>query len=85
LIKAIMLFGKVTDYNVRSQLRLPATPAKTDDPTMSPGFKALDNLVANDFLASLPLAYQDCLGHIIDPIQMTIDTDLFLLHMVPHA
>ncbi|KAK7040527.1 hypothetical protein R3P38DRAFT_2894913 [Favolaschia claudopus] len=54
-IKAVMLFGRVTDYNVRGGLRSTTTPRKGRNPFSLPGFKELDKLVCYDFLESLPL------------------------------
>lgn len=86
LLKAIMLYGEVTDFNYLLQLRLPATPAKTDDPLQFDEFIELDKLTAEDFLANLPHEFKDCLGYQIEPLTtMSIDTDLYALHVVPHA
>lgn len=86
LLKAIMLYGEVTDFNYQLQLRLPATPAKTDDPLQYPEFIELDKLAAEDFLAHLPHEFKDCFGYQIEPLAtLSIDTDLYALHLVPHA
>lgn len=81
LIKAVMLFGRVTDYNVRSNLRAPVTATKTLNPFSLPGFADLDKLVSVDFLDSIP-ASQRHLGMNEDG---TIDTDLYLVYLIPHA
>jgi hypothetical protein len=81
LIKAVMLFGRVTDYNVRSNLRAPVTATKTLNPFSLPGFQALDKLVCSDFLASLPPAHK----HLGMDDEGSIDTDLYLVHLIPHA
>ena len=86
LIKSIMLFGKVTDYNVRFQLRLPATPSKSDDPTVWPAFRSLDKLVALDFLNSLPSNFRSLLIRVDgNDSEARIDTDLYMVHIIPHA
>lgn len=78
-----MLFGKVTDFTVRMNLHgqiLGSSNIKS-----SPAFQALDRLVAVDFLANLPQGYKNCLG-VGDPSGRTnIDTDLYLVHLIPHA
>ncbi|KAF8527976.1 hypothetical protein BU17DRAFT_81209 [Hysterangium stoloniferum] len=84
LIKACMLFSKVTDYNVRLNLR-PSTATKGEDVRLSPNFRALDRLVAVEFSSSLPHAYKNCLGVGETPDGTNIDTDLYLVHLIPHA
>lgn len=81
LTKAVMLFGRITDYNVRTNLRAPATATKTMNPFSLPGFETLDKLVCTDFLESIPAA-QKHLGMTEDG---SIDTDLYLVHIIPHA
>jgi len=86
LIKAVMLFGKVTDMNTDYQLSHPSSPRRTDDPYERPGFPELDELVAVQFLRSLPPEYGHCLS--CKPhadFGMILDTDLYLVHVVPHA
>jgi hypothetical protein len=83
LIKACMLFGKVTDYNVRSNLRAPLHPRKGEDPRMAAGFAGLDRLVAIEFLNNIPPAFKNCLG--TSGSDGPIDTDLYLVHLIPHA
>lgn len=132
LIKACMLFGRVTDYNTRVNLRSnrsssshqntasyqderPSTAPSGStaevqygvyrgDPRMVPGFRALDRLVAVDFLANLPVGLKSCLGvqppvppmHYqansggdaapsLDIDGTSLDTDLYLVHLIPHA
>lgn len=75
-----MLFGRVTDYNTRSTLR--GQPNKHQNPFHLPGFEELDKLVCLDFLANLPpgashLGVSDDGG--------ALDTDLYMVHVVPHA
>ncbi|KAI0361192.1 hypothetical protein OH77DRAFT_1585344 [Trametes cingulata] len=80
-LKAVMLFGRVTDYNTRSNLRANAPPSKNQNPFVLPGFKELDRLVAQDFLQSLPPEFKN--------VDITsdgaLDTDLYMVHLVPHA
>ena len=116
-----MLFGKVTDYNVRSRLRMPASPAKTEVPRGDRDFQWLDRVVGEAFLTSLPPEYGHCLGAngamtgsrgastasttSTMPPQgvgmsglgmpapppprmmetMSVDTDLYMVHLIPHA
>ncbi|KAF8496657.1 hypothetical protein JB92DRAFT_3225901 [Gautieria morchelliformis] len=84
LIKACMLFGKVTDYTVRLNLR-PSVSSKGEDARLTSGFRALDRLVAVEFLGSLPHVYKNCLGVGETPDGTNIDTDLYLVHLIPHA
>ena len=79
-----MLFGKVTDYTVRLNLR-PTEVSKGDDVRLTSNFRALDRLVAVEFLGSLPHAYRNCLGVGEAPDGTSIDTDLYLVHLIPHA
>ena len=81
LIKATMLFGRVTDYNVRSNLRAPAVVARNQNPFLKPGFTELDKLVATDFLDSFPPPFK----HLGLNEDGSIDTDLYLAHLLPHA
>jgi hypothetical protein len=81
LIKAVMLFGRVTEYNVRTNLRAPVTATRTINPFNLPGFEELDNLVCVDFLASIPGSHKHC-GLNEDG---TLDTDLYLVYLIPHA
>ncbi|KIJ68347.1 hypothetical protein HYDPIDRAFT_173098 [Hydnomerulius pinastri MD-312] len=86
LIKAIMLFGRVTDYNVRGNLRAPTAPSKHQDPFALHGFGDLDNLVHHDFLENLPHMYRFNMGvtDVSGNIQ-SVDTDLYMVHIIPHA
>ncbi|KAF8140170.1 hypothetical protein EV363DRAFT_1393085 [Boletus edulis] len=62
LIKAVMMFGRVTDFNVRGNLRAPTAPSKHQDPFALPGFSGLDSLVHHDFLENLPHIYRFNIG-----------------------
>ena len=64
------------------------------DPRMAAGFRGVDRLVAVDFLANLPTKYNSCLGvqttltsgsNHIDVNGTTLDTDLYMVHIIPHA
>jgi hypothetical protein len=57
LIKAIMMVGRVTDFNVRGNLS-PTAPSKFQDPFELTGFADLDRLVYNDFLENLPSMFK---------------------------
>lgn len=81
-LKSIMLFGLVTDYNTRSNLRASAPPSKNQNPFHLQGFSELDKLVCVDFLESFPQQYKhlglgDGLG--------TLDADLYMARIAPHA
>jgi hypothetical protein len=85
-LKAMMLFGKVTDFNVRGSLRASSLPGSSQDPFILPGFKALDTLVCHDFFASLPPQYQHQYGIGTGPEgNGSFDTDAYMLHVAPHA
>ena len=78
-LKAVMLFGRVTDHNTRTNLR--PQPVKAANPFQVNGFKELDQLVCVDFLQSIPAHYRNLgLGE-----DGTLDTDLYMVHVVPHA
>src|ERR1700761_9232393 len=62
LIKATILFGRVTDFNVRSGLRTNGTENKNDGVTKTSLFINLDKLVTNDFIASLPPGFRNPIG-----------------------
>jgi hypothetical protein len=85
LIKAIMLFGKVTDFNVRGNLRAPTAPSKNQNPFFLEGFEALDKLVHSDFLENLPHIYKNNSGVTDASEGGSLDTDLYMVHIVPHA
>ncbi|KAF9015259.1 hypothetical protein BDQ17DRAFT_1340748 [Cyathus striatus] len=85
LIKAVMLFGKVTDFNVRGNLRAPTAPSKNQYPFHLDGFKGLDQLVSFDFLANLPQMYRHNTGVTDAPDGSSLDTDLYMVHIIPHA
>jgi len=81
LIKAIMLFGRVTDFNVRSNLRASAAVIRNQNPFFRPGFTELDKLVSTDFLENFPAPYK----HLGLNEDGSMDTDLYLAHLLPHA
>ncbi|KAJ7293658.1 hypothetical protein C8J57DRAFT_1269605 [Mycena rebaudengoi] len=85
LIKAVMLFGRVTDYNVRGNLRAPTAPSKNQNPFFLEGFKELDKLVCTDFLESLPQIFKNNSGVTDAAEGCALDTDLYMVHIVPHA
>ncbi|KAG2023389.1 nuclear protein [Coprinopsis cinerea AmutBmut pab1-1] len=86
LIKAVMLFGKVTDFNVRGNLRAPTAPSKNQNPFSLAGFKELDQLVCEDFIANLPQIFRTNNGVTQSPDGgSTLDTDLYMVHIIPHA
>lgn len=82
LLKAVMLFGRVTDHTTRSGLRASAPPSKTQNPFKIPGFEELDRLVSHGFLDSLP----QHLKHLgVTEDGSALDTDLYMVHIIPHA
>lgn len=80
-----MLFGRVTDFNVRGNLRAPTAPSKSQNPFYLDGFEALDKLVCIDFLDSLPQIYKNNNGVTDAPGGSMLDTDLYMVHIIPHA
>lgn len=78
-LKAVMVFGRVTDFNTRTTLR--STPPKTQSPYQTPGFRELDQLLCVDFLEKFPSGYKN-LGF---GENGSLDTDLYMAHVVPHA
>ncbi|KAF5390195.1 hypothetical protein D9757_002842 [Collybiopsis confluens] len=85
LIKAVMIFGKVTDYNVRGSLRAPTAPSKNQNPFFLEGFEVLDKLVSRDFLDNLPHLFKNSNGVTDVPDGGSFDTDLYMVHIIPHA
>lgn len=84
LIKACMLFGRVTDYNSRIAVHN-GHPLPGQDRRQEREFIALDSLVSRDFAAHLPPGFKNCLGVGENPDGSNIDTDLYLVHLIPHA
>jgi hypothetical protein len=80
-----MLFGKVTDFNVRGNLRAPAAPSKNQNPFYLAGFEELDKLVCIDFLENLPQLYKHNFGVSDLAEGSALDTDLYMVHITPHA
>lgn len=80
-----MLFGRVTDFNVRGNLRAPTAPSKNQNPFFLDGFDALDKLVCSDFLSNLPPIYKNNTGVTDAPEGSMLDTDLYMVHIIPHA
>jgi hypothetical protein len=86
LIKAMMLFGKVTDFGVRTNLRALAPPSRIQNPFLIPGFEELDRLLCMDFITSLPPRFRSGFGELESMYGGGgLDTDLFMVHLVPHA
>lgn len=83
-IKVIMMFGKVTDFNVRGGLWAPTS--KHQDPFVLPGFRELDTLLHHDFLDNLPHSLRFNLA-VTDMSEggLHFDTDLYMVHVIPHA
>jgi len=86
LIKAMMLFGKVTDFGVRTNLRALAPLSRIQNPFLIPGFEELDRLVCTDFIDSLPPRFKNGFGELESMYGGGgLDTDLYMVHLVPHA
>ncbi|KAH9175263.1 hypothetical protein EDB89DRAFT_1847750 [Lactarius sanguifluus] len=86
LIKAMMLFGKVTDFGVRTHLRALAPPSRIQNPFIIPGFEDLDRLVSMEFVNSLPPRFRNGFSDLESMYGGGgLDTDLYLVHLVPHA
>lgn len=85
LIKACMLFGRVTDYNSRLAVHNPLPAPLGHDRRGDRDFIALDALVSKDFLLHLPSGFRNCLGAGESADGTTVDTDLYLVHVIPHA
>ncbi|TRM66190.1 hypothetical protein BD626DRAFT_486984 [Schizophyllum amplum] len=84
--KAIMLFGRVTDHNVRGNLRNPTAPTKSQNPFLIPGFSELDKLVGSDFLLNLPQIYRHYgVSDAPDGASLDADLVLYMVHIIPHA
>ena len=82
----MMLFGRVTDFGVRTNLRKRSVGLL--DPFQLPGFEELDRLVSGGFLDSIPLKYRNPLTYgDAESVYSNggLDTDLFMVHMIPHA
>lgn len=80
-----MMFGRVTDFNVRGSLREPSAPSKTQNPYFQSGFDELDKLISSEFLDCLPQIYKYNYGVNDAPSGSTLDTDLYMVHIIPHA
>ncbi|KAF9532019.1 hypothetical protein CPB83DRAFT_848197 [Crepidotus variabilis] len=85
LLKAVMLFGRVTDFNVRGTLRAPTAPSKNQNPFFLTGFQELDELVSSQFLENLPPIFKNNNGVTDAPEGSYVDTDLYMVHVIPHA
>lgn len=84
-LKAMMLFGRVTDYQVRGNLQQSSLPSTSQDPFHLPGFEALDRLVCHDFIENLPSIYKNNYGLGTAMSGGVLDTDAYMLHVAPHA
>ena len=82
----MMLFGRVTDFGVRANLRASAPLSRIQNPFIIPGFEEMDRLVCMDFIASLPPRFRNGFSE-LESIYGGggLDTDLYLVHLVPHA
>lgn len=80
-LKAVLLFGRVTDFNTRNRLRY-GLPSKNDNPFHLDGFAELDQLVCMDFLESFPPQFKH-LG--ISGGMASFDSDLYMARVTPYA
>ncbi|KAI0734514.1 hypothetical protein C8Q72DRAFT_873050 [Fomitopsis betulina] len=80
-LKAVLLFGRVTDFNTRNRLRH-GLPSKSHNPFHLPGFAELDQLVCIDFLESFPAQYKH-LG--VSGDMASFDSDLYMARVTPYA
>ena len=80
-----MLFGRVTDFNVRGHLRGSAALREHRNPFKLEGFKELDSLVSVDFLENLPPIFKNknSITNLLEGNKL--DTDLYMVHLIPHA
>jgi hypothetical protein len=83
-LKAMLMFGRVTDFSTRNNLRASVPPTASQDPFSIPGFETLDHLVCTGFLESLPAIYKSSYG-LGDSLDGSLDTDLYMVHIAPHA
>ncbi|SRR5260221_5255106 len=80
-----MLFGRVTDFGVRTNLRAPPM-SRILNPFLIPGFEGLDRLVSVDFIASFPPRFKTSFNELESMYGGGgLDTDLYLVHLIPHA
>ena len=80
-----MVFGRVTDFGVRTNLRAPPM-SRIQNPFLIPGFEELDRLVSVDFVASFPPRFKTSFSELESMYGGGgLDTDLYLVHLIPHA
>ena len=81
-----MLFGKVTDFGVRTNLRASAPMPRIQNPFLISGFEELDRLVSMEFITSLPQRFKNSFSELESMYGGGgLDTDLYMVHLVPHA
>lgn len=85
LLKAMLLFGRVTDFCVRHGIKTKGAPTRHQDPYQLPGFAQLDDLVSSSFLESLPTAFKTSAGVTDSPEGGSLDADLYMVRVLPHA
>jgi hypothetical protein len=82
----MMLFGKVTDFGVRTNLRASAPMSRIQNPFLIPGFEELDQLVSMEFISTLPPRFKNSFSELESMYGGGgLDTDLYMVHLVPHA
>jgi hypothetical protein len=81
-----MLFGRVTDFGVRTNLRAAVPMSRIQNPFLIPGFEELDGLVSTEFFASFPPRFKNSFSELESMYGGGgLDTDLYMVHLVPHA
>ena len=81
-----MLFGRVTDFGVRTNLRASGPMPRIQNPFLIPGFEELDRLVSMVFITSLPPRFKNSFSELESMYGGGgLDTDLYMVHLVPHA
>jgi hypothetical protein len=81
-----MLFGKVTDFGVRTNLRASVPLSRIQNPFLIQGFEELDRLVSMDFIDRLPPRFKSSFSELESMYGGGgLDTDLYMVHLIPHA
>ena len=70
---------------MRGTLRATTPPSKNQNPFYLEGFEPLDKVVYRDFLDSLPHMYKNSAGLSDASGNCVFDTDLYMVHIIPHA
>ncbi|KDQ09047.1 hypothetical protein BOTBODRAFT_69421 [Botryobasidium botryosum FD-172 SS1] len=85
VVKASLLLGRVTDYNVRRGLHRSSKERHPGAERAHRDFRAIDQLLT-DFLLTLPSSMRTCpTPRISSSGGLKLDVDLYLVHLIPHA